>query len=274
MNEFNTIGIIGGTGWLGRSIAAALLDIGFLPGNALTISGRSATPKDIPAPLAAAHYTSDNQSLVQRSDVIILSVRPEDLHAVQIDAGSKLLISLVAGASMQEIETHTGSTRTIRAMPNAALEIRRAYTPWFANAQVDAAAKSFVQRLFEACGEADEVGSESDLNYLTALSGTGPAYPALLAQALHRHAIAQGLPDRIARRAVQGVVVGASQLMSADRGFEDLLAALRAYRGVSAAGIDGMLAAGFEESVNAGLQQAAATANSALATATRPDGKR
>ena len=264
MKAQTTIGIIGGTGWLGRSIAVALVDTGFLSPESLMLSSRSGTLNEPHGVLSDVRVTTDNQLLVQQSDIVILSVRPQDLAAVQIDLQDTLLISLVAGVSLVDIGQLTHARRVIRAMPNAALEIRKSFTPWLANVQVDEVSKTYVQQLFETCGEADEVFSEHDLNYLTALTGTGPSYPALLAQALYNDAIEHGLSDALARRAAMGVVVNASQLIGPDRGFEALLETLKQYRGVSAAGIEGMRGGGLQASVSAGMKQAVEVAQSSL----------
>lgn len=259
-----SIGIIGGTGWLGRAIATALVDTGFVGAESLTLSSRAGQLSEPKGVLDGVQVTDDNQRLVLRSDVVILSVRPQDLGGVHINVGERLLISLVAGVSLRDIEALTGARRVVRAMPNAALEIRKSYTPWLANAEVDGAGKTYVQQLFETCGEADEITSEQDLNYLTGLAGTGPSYPALLARALYNCAIEYGLPASVAGRAVHGVVVDASQLIGEQRGFDALLNTLIGYRGVSAAGIEGMQAGGLEASVKAGLDRAMSVASSNL----------
>jgi pyrroline-5-carboxylate reductase len=258
-----TIGIIGGTGWLGRAIATALVQAGSLAPQALILSSRSGTINE-PGILAGVGITADNQELVRQSDVVILSVRPEDLAAVHIDMQDRLLISLVAGVCMSDLQAHIGSRRVIRAMPNAALEIRKSYTPWLASPQVEAADKTLVRQIFETCGQADEVHSERELDYLTGLTGTGPSYPALLAKAMYNCAIEQGIAEDIARRAVTAVVVQASQLITPGRDFQALLQTLLDYKGVSAAGINGMLAAGLEASVKNGLDAAMAVAQSSL----------
>lgn len=264
MSGLSRVGIIGGTGWLGRSIAKALIDSRFLAPESLTLSNRAGVLPEAEAALAGVAVTASNQELVSRSDVVILSVRPEDLGAIRIDAGGKLLVSLVAGASMSDLMTHTGCRQVVRAMPNAALEIRCAYTPWLASGEVDEPGRAYVQALFETCGQADEIFSEEHLNYLTGLVGTGPSYPALLARALFNDALSQGLPEAVARRAAAGVVVHASQLISETRSFDQLLDTLIAYRGVSAAGIQGMQDAGFDACVKAGLEDAMTVARSRL----------
>lgn len=254
------VGIIGGGGWLGRSIGAALLEQGVLAPASLILSSRSGRVEGFDA-WPEVQLTTDNHELARRADVIVLSVRPEQFAAVAIDAADKLVISFMAGVSLATLIERTGSRRVIRAMPNAAAEIGQCYTPWFAAPQVMAADKAFTQAMFEACGGADEVSCEADLDYLTGLVGSGAAYPALLAEAMLAHAKARGLPRQIAENAVRGVVVGASQLLARD-GMPPaaMVQAMLDYRGTTAAGLQAMIDAGFRKSIDAGLEAAEAAA--------------
>ncbi|EJM16358.1 pyrroline-5-carboxylate reductase [Pseudomonas sp. GM21] len=262
MCEEPTIGIIGGSGWLGRSIALAMLDKAFVQPGALVLSNRSASNPLPVAKWSQVTITRDNQELVERCEVVIVSVRPEQFAEVEIFAENRLVISLMAGVSLQDVAQRTGSRQVIRAMANAAAEIGQSYTPWLATQEVSEEQKAFAQRLFETFGGADEVFSESHLNYLTALVGTGPAYPALLARSLFQHAMSSGLPPAIAQRASHAVVVQASQLIGNGHSVDELLEALISYRGVTAAGLDAMLASGFDKTIKAGLDSAASVANS------------
>ena len=80
------IGIIGGNGWIGGAVARALVGTGLVREERLTLSCRSTPPDWLPE----AHWTHDNQALADRSDVIILSVRPQDWPAVA--AGTTLFL--------------------------------------------------------------------------------------------------------------------------------------------------------------------------------------
>lgn len=255
-----TVGIVGGGGWLGRSIGAALLEKGVLQPADLILSSRSGRVEGFEA-WPEVRVTRDNRQLAQRAEVIVLSVRPEQFAAVAIDAADKLVISFMAGVSLASLVERTGSRRVIRAMPNAAAQIGQCYTPWFATAEVTAADKAFTQAMFESCGSADEVASEADLDYLTGLVGSGAAYPALLAEAMLAHALARGLPPHVAMAAVRGVVVGASQLLGRD-GMPpaDMVQAMLDYRGTTAAGLQAMIDAGFKQAIDAGLEAAEAAA--------------
>ncbi len=258
--ELRTIGIIGGNGWLGRAIGHAILDAGLIDPSALTLSCRAGT-SDTFADRPQVAWTSDNQELVRRSQVVIVSVRPEQFPAVAVDARGRLVISVMAGVSMETLSARTGSERIVRALPNAAAEIGRSYTPWFCSGAVSADDKALVQALFESCGTADEVEAEAAIDYLTALSGSGPAFPALFADALLGHALSHGLSEPVARRAVIGVVCDASQLLARpDVSFGETVRAFMEYRGTTDAGLQAMQGAGFAEAVHAGLSAAAAKA--------------
>src|SRR5262249_6432365 len=132
--------------------------------------------------IRGAYWTKDNAELTERSDIVILSVRPDQFSAVKINARGKLLVSLMAGVPTRRIADQTNADRVVRAMPNAAVTIRRSFTPWFATAAVSAEERQTVQDLFTTCGDADEVALESHIDYCVGLTGSGAAFPALLAQ--------------------------------------------------------------------------------------------
>ncbi|MCA1406757.1 NAD(P)-binding domain-containing protein [Ensifer sp. IC3342] len=247
------IGIVGGGGWLGGSIAASLLDAGLVQSHDLSLSYRTEQPNR----LNASFWTTDNQELADRSDVIIVSVRPADWPPLMIDADGKLVISVMAGVRLGQLAEHHNTKRAVRSLPNAAAEVGKSYTPWIGSADVTDQDRAMVRAIFDACGTEDEVASESDIDYLTGLSGSGPAFPALLAAAMMNDAVARGLKPEIARRAVTTVLIGAGRLL--ERRHEcptDTVEAFVSYRGTTAAAIETMRAAGFDAAVAGGLAAA------------------
>lgn len=253
MSATARIGIIGGNGWIGGAIARAAVGAGLLPPGELTLSCRSEPPGWLPG----AHWTRDNQALADRSDIVVLSVRPQDWSAIEVSAPGKLVISVMAGVTLSDIALRLGTPRVVRALPNAAAEVGRSYTPWTGMTQVTDGDRAVVQRLIGSFGTGDEVATEAEIDYMTGLSGTGPAYPALLAVALIRDAVAHGLPPEVARRAVVALLVGAGRLLEKNgEAPEDTVDAFLEYRGVTAAAIEAMRAAGFETAVSAGLSAA------------------
>jgi pyrroline-5-carboxylate reductase len=246
------IGIVGGGGWLGSALVASLLRANLVAPENLTCSHRSALPASKPD----CRWTRDNAELVDASDVIILSVRPGDWPAVEIAAPDKLVISVMAGVSVADIRSRTRSRRIARALPNAAAEVGFSYTPVFVESEV-AADAAVVASIFRSCGEVDVVDREQDIDYFTALSGSGEAFPALLAEAMMADAIRRGISSAMAIRAVQQLLIGTGRLQAAHRRSPvDVVQAFVDYKGTTAAGINAMRATGFAESVGAGLEAA------------------
>ncbi|TKT78302.1 pyrroline-5-carboxylate reductase dimerization domain-containing protein [Aquamicrobium sp. LC103] len=272
MSRAPTVGIIGGGGWLGGSIASQALAAGAVSENALIVSSRSPRAGRL-AQWPAVEWTADNEDLIRRSDVVILSVRPHQFFELALDLTGKLAISVMAGVSMNTLRSRLGTARLVRSMPNAAAEIGLSYTPWLAGAGVTEQDRAFISALFESCGTADEVASEDQLDYLTGLSGSGPAFPALLASAMMSHAQARGLPPEIARRAVIGVVCNASRLLTmGDATPEQAVRTFIDYDGTTAAGLRRMMHDGFAEAVHAGLDAAASAATAMDGARGRPTG--
>ncbi len=255
-----TLGIIGGTGWLGGAIAQAVLAKALVPIGNLLISNRSGIH---PLAQQGACLISDNQALVNRSDVVIIAVRPEHFANLNINATGKTVVSLMAGITAQAIAVQTSAAEVVRAMPNAAVEIKQSFTPWYCLGEMETATKNLVQRLFECVGTAAQVQQEDFIDYLSVLSGTGPAFPALLMTALANQAMVAGLPAEIAQLAAKNVVVNSSQML-ASHDAQQMIDALVAYRGVTAAALQEMTQGHFEELIGRALQAGAAVARRGL----------
>lgn len=248
-----SIGIIGGGGWLGRAIAEAIVDAQIVATEHLTLSYRSGQPGFLPN----AAWTRDNQELADRSDVVIVSVRPQDWPAIDISADGKLAMSVMAGVPLDQLARRLKTERVVRTLPNAAAEVRNSYTPWIGSRGVTADDRNVARRILEACGAADEVKSEADIDYLTGLTGSGPAFPALLAAAMMDDAVGRGISPDIARRSVSAVLIGTGKLLDARADNpKDIVQTFLDYRGTTAAAIEAMRAAGFEAAVADGLAAA------------------
>lgn len=254
------IGIIGGTGWLGGGLAQAMLDSGFIEAERLFLSNRSGRHS---LTQTGAHVLADNQALVDACDVVILSVRPEQFKALSVKAPGKLVISLMAGVTAQAISAATGASIVVRAMANAAVEIRQSFTPWHCAQALGAVEVAFIQGLFECMGTASRLPTEEGIDYLSALSGTGPAFPALLMTALTQQAVRAGIPEDVARQAAKGVVVSASQLL-VNHDPQEMIDSLVAYKGVTAAALRSLINAGFEEQIGRAVQAGAAIARKGM----------
>lgn len=256
MQNRQRIGIIGGFGWMGRSLGQAALARGLIDPAQLIVSSRSPQAA-LYADWPGVEVTTDNQQLVESADLIVLSIRPQDLPALSVNAQGKTVVSLLAMTDAAELSQQLGTNRIVRAMPNAAAEIGRAFYPWWATEAVPQADRQSVQQLLASCGTAREVPTEAAFSYLAALSGPGPALPALLGSAMLAHAKAQGLADDLALDAVLHTLAGGSELLLREATDPSAMVdRLVGYQGVSAAALQSLIDNGFAQQLAEALAAA------------------
>ena len=201
------IGIIGGTGWIGSALGRALIETDRCAASDLVILNRAGKAGDFFG--HAVTWARNAADLVDRSDLIIVSVRPQDWQGLALDARGKPVISVMAGVPLRALPP-----RTLRALPNAAAELRQSYTPWYADAGLSDADRRNAENVLSAIGYCEPVAAEDHLDLMTATVGAGPAYPALMAKALVEFLIDGGVQPQVAARAAEGMICGATPLLA------------------------------------------------------------
>ncbi|NHO31611.1 pyrroline-5-carboxylate reductase [Acetobacter fallax] len=161
-------------------------------------------------------------------DAIVLAVKPQkaigtiaELTAKRPDllANSPVIISVMAGCTTQSLastfaDSPAGlSPAIVRTMPNTPSAVGRGMTGLFAGTGVSAEQKALCDTLLGAVGATVWLDEEDQINALTAISGSGPAYVFLLAEFLEQAAIEQGLPQDIARLLARKTITGAGELL-------------------------------------------------------------
>jgi pyrroline-5-carboxylate reductase len=151
-------------------------------------------------------------------DVIVMAVKPQMLADV-IDAykpytdNGALLLSIAAGKPLAFFEKHLGSAAAlVRAMPNTPAAIGRGITVATANPKAGDTQKDYATRLLSAVGDVLWVEDEAQLNPVTALSGSGPAYVFLLIEAMTQAGIHIGLAPDMAEKLARQTVIGSAAL--------------------------------------------------------------
>lgn len=129
-----------------------------------------------------------------------------------------LMVSIAAGTRIASLRDAWGErARIVRAMPNTPGSIGRGISALFAPAGVAAEERSRAESLLAGLGPSVWVTSEDDIDIVTAVSGSGPAYVYLLVEALAEAGIAEGLPKDVAQQLARATVSGAGALLDADR---------------------------------------------------------
>jgi pyrroline-5-carboxylate reductase len=159
----------------------------------------------------------------QKPSVCVVAIKPQVLKgeapALTGFAGQgALMISIAAGTSVAALAKAWGKkARIIRAMPNTPGAIRAGITGLYAATGATASDKKRTAALLSALGETVWVGQESLIDSVTAVSGSGPAYLFLMAEALTEAGVAEGLPRAQAEKFARATVAGAGALLAADK---------------------------------------------------------
>jgi pyrroline-5-carboxylate reductase len=156
---------------------------------------------------------TDNVAAVNQADVVVLSVKPQQLDKVLAELhtlikSSALVLSTVAGAPIEKIAVGLAHSCVVRSMPNTPAQIGEGITVWTAMPSVSAEQKEMARQLLCALGDEIFVEEETYLDYATALSGTGPAYVFLFMEAMVDAGVHLGFPRRIAEQLVAKTVRG------------------------------------------------------------------
>jgi pyrroline-5-carboxylate reductase len=156
--------------------------------------------------------STDNASATSQADVVVLSVKPQRLsevmkgiYKIRPDA---LVLSIVAGASIQKIGKALKHQAVVRSMPNTPGQIGEGITVWTASTKTSKEQQEMARSILGALGEEVFVEDESYLDMATALSGTGPAYIFLFTEALIDAGVHMGFPRRIAEQLVLQTIKG------------------------------------------------------------------
>jgi pyrroline-5-carboxylate reductase len=213
----HTIGFIGG-GNMAEALIRGLVKGNHLPAQHVLVSGPRRERLDELHAKYAIETTVDNRALVERCDLIVLSVKPQILDKVLREIGDRLksgtlLISIAAGIDTATIEEAVSDgVRVVRAMPNTPALVGAGATAISAGKHASAEDLATARAMFDAVGITVEL-DESHLDAVTGLSGSGPAYIFLILEALADAGVKVGLARRNAQRLAAQTVMGSAKML-------------------------------------------------------------
>ena len=206
---------------------------------------------------------NDNAEAAAHASTLVLAVKPQVMRGVCASIRESLhadavVVSIAAGITSRQLDDWLGGGRAVvRCMPNTPALVGAGATGIFANANTSEAQLERARALMSAVGITVQIHDESLMDVVTALSGSGPAYVFLLAQAMQAGAEAQGLPPAAARVLTAQTLFGAARMLIEDT--EDA-AALRARvtspGGTTQAAVEALQGGGFEPLLASAIQAA------------------
>lgn len=241
---------------MGTMIANGLVRSGWSRDSLVMCARRPARVEELIALGYSA--TTDPIAAIADADIIILSTKPKDLGAVLVGirdhvAKRQIVLSVAAGIEIATMEAALPDNPLFRAMPNTPASLRKGATGFAAGSLATRSDIETVRRVLETVGIAVQV-PEDQLNAVTALSGSGPAYIFLLAEALQSAGRALGLDDDVASTLTAHTIAGAGAMLVA--GLADahtLRQQVTSPGGTTAAAVDVMLDAGFPDIIERAL---------------------
>lgn len=214
------LGVIG-CGKMGTALVQGAVEAGVVAaGDVLGVGRKSSSKATMESFTKAtgAKTVSSIDELVAASDVLLLCTKPQDAFAALAgctlaQGGGKLLVSVAAGVTVAELEKHTPeSVRVVRTMPNTPSLVGKGAAGYCLGSRCEAGDAQTVEKLLGAVGLSVAV-PEKQMNAVTGVSGSGPAYVYLIIEALADGGVLQGLPRADALRLAAQTVSGAAEMV-------------------------------------------------------------
>jgi pyrroline-5-carboxylate reductase len=208
--QFGVVGL----GRMAQALLTPLLEAGVVPSDAVRAAVASQASADRLRALHRFKVDTDARE-AWAAPVVLLAVKPQQLDAVAaaVPSGSSgLLISVLAGVSLERLQKLLPTWRCVRAVPNTPALVRSGLTGLAYAASVTSEERRWVQELFGLVGEVFEL-PEAQLDAFLALTSSGPAFVALVAEAMADGAVAAGLPRLLAHRLAHRTLAGTAALL-------------------------------------------------------------
>ncbi|RZC36986.1 pyrroline-5-carboxylate reductase, partial [Asbolus verrucosus] len=214
------IGFIGG-GKMAQALARGFISAGLAKGETMI---SSCHPSDLASAKAfkdlGAESLFENVPVVEKSDVVIVSVKPSivpialgDIKRASNVKANKLFLSIAMGVTIKQLEQYLPSeSRVVRVMPNTPALVRSGTSVFVTGAKATEEDAEVTKKLLKSVGTCEQV-TENLLDAITALSGSGPAYIYVLIEALADGGVKMGLPRDLAYRLASQTVLGAAQMV-------------------------------------------------------------
>ena len=204
-----------GAGAMGEAMIGGLLSRHQLDPKNITASDRRRERLQQVRDIFHIHTTLNNLTAARKGQVVVLAVKPQVLPEVFDDLRGKigkraLVLSIVAGATIESIATSLGHRAIVRTMPNTPAQVGEGMTVWVATPEVSDAQREQATAIVGALGRQLHVQDEKFMDMATAISGSGPAYVFLLMEALMDAAVHLGFSRADSRELVVQTIRGAA----------------------------------------------------------------
>lgn len=212
-----SIGFIGG-GNMATSLMSGLIASGYAP-EQIWVSDSNQAILTAHAERLQVNVSTKNTDIVTAADVVVLAVKPQVLKQIcteiapELNQQNSLIVSIAAGISQASLTQWLGeSVAIVRTMPNTPAMVLTGATALHANSLVNEQQKELAESILRAVGLTLWLTDEAQMDAVTAVSGSGPAYYFLLMEAMEKAALELGLDEHAARLLIQQTALGAAKI--------------------------------------------------------------
>lgn len=248
----HTIGFIG-AGNMAGSLMGGMIAKG-TPAASITAFDPNTEGLEALASQTGISACDSNEQLIARSDIVVIAVKPQVLKQVlsplaqSFQAKKPLIISIVAGITSASIEQWIGAAAIVRCMPNTPALVQLGASGLVANANVSSEQRAQAQEVLEAVGIVQWLTNEQQIDPVTAVSGSGPAYFFLLMESMIEAGVAQGLSREVATQLTLQTALGAATMaINSDVDAAELRRRVTSPNGTTQAAIETFEAGGFRK---------------------------
>ncbi|MEX3011997.1 pyrroline-5-carboxylate reductase [Hoeflea sp. TYP-13] len=258
--------VLVGAGNMGGAMMRGWLASGISP-DSIAVIDPSPSPAiaQMMAENGVVHHATVPKDLV--ASALIVAVKPQMMGTVlpalkPVTGPDTVCISIAAGTTIETLSRHLGKVAIVRTMPNTPAMVGRGITGAVTNGNVSAKQHDLAQSLLEVCGPVEWVETEDQIDAVTAVSGSGPAYIYYLAECMAEAGRKAGLDADLAMRLARATVAGAGELLHrSDEDASILRKNVTSPGGTTAAALDVLMRDGgmqriFDEAIAAAKKRA------------------
>ena len=243
--DYGKVAFIGG-GNMARALAGGMLAAGYEPGHILISEPLAEHRASLAEEFPGTIVRDSNADVVREAECIVLAVKPQILFDVckplagAVQKNRPLIISVAAGVRSSDIDAWLGGgLSVVRVMPNQPALLRLGISGMYANDKTSEEQRRAASNIVQTTGPVIEVATEDDIDTVTAVSGTGPAYFYLLVDMLVSAAEQMGLDHKSALALVLETARGAGEMAEqSGESMDTLIARVRSPGGTTAAAFD------------------------------------
>lgn len=210
-----------GAGMMGSAIIKGIIRNKILTPQEVSISDPDTEKTERLHETLGVNTAQTNETAVKNADIVLVAVKPQFLEGAlapirELIPSEAMIMTIVAGVPVSYYLQTLGVKRVVRIMPNTPAQVGEGVCGWYATEAVTPEQKEMAENILTALGMQFEVKRESDLDLVTAVSGSGPAYVYLFIESMVDAAVQMGLPRPLSQKIVLQTVLGSAAYMKAE----------------------------------------------------------